>query len=54
NIDMVLRFIPQDTDLIHETPEATMMQIRLRSALRLPEGIDVTDEVLSELGLELQ
>jgi Skp family chaperone for outer membrane proteins len=54
NIDMVLRFIPQDTDLIQETPEATMMQIRLRSALRLPEGIDITDEVLSELGLELQ
>ncbi len=54
NIDMVLRFIPQDTEFTQITPEATMMQIRLRSVLRIPEGIDITDEVLSELGLELQ
>ena len=28
------------------------MQIRLRTALRLPEGVDITDDVLVELGLD--
>ena len=54
NVDMVLRFIPQDREFTQVTPEATMMQIQLRSALRVPEGINITDEVLSELGLEVQ
>ena len=54
NIDIVLRFIPPDADFKDKTPESAMMQIRLRTALRLPEGVDITDEVLSELGLEVQ
>jgi len=54
NIDIVLRFIPPDGEFERNTPEATLMQIRLRTALRLPEGIEITDEVLSELGLEVQ
>ena len=54
NIDMVLRFIPQDSEFTQTTPDATMMQIRLRTALRVPDGVDITDEVLSELGLEVQ
>lgn len=54
NIDMVLRFIPPDGDFEEGNPESTIMQIRLRTALRLPEGVDITDEVLSELGLEQQ
>jgi Skp family chaperone for outer membrane proteins len=52
NIDMVLRFIPPDSEFIQDKPDATIMQIRLRTALRLPEGIDITDEVLAELGLD--
>ena len=54
NIDIVLRFIPPDADFKDKTPESAIMQIRLRTALRLPEGVDITDEVLSELGLEVQ
>jgi len=53
-IDIVLRFIPPDSEFQAEIPDAIMMQIRLRTALRLPEGIDITDEVLGELGLEVQ
>jgi Skp family chaperone for outer membrane proteins len=52
NIDMVLRFIPPDGEFEQTTPDATIMQIRLRTALRLPEGIDITDDVLAELGLD--
>jgi hypothetical protein len=29
-----------------------MLQIRLRSVLRYPEDIDITSDVLNELGLE--
>ncbi|MDP7005632.1 MAG: OmpH family outer membrane protein [Phycisphaerales bacterium] len=54
NIDMVLRFIPPDRDFEQGNPDSTIMQIRLRTALRLPEGIDITDDVLSELGLDQQ
>lgn len=53
NIDIVLRFIPPDGEFEGISPDSTLMQISLRSALRLPEGVDITDEVLSELGLEL-
>ena len=52
NIDIVLRFIPPDGDFDQANPDATIMQIRLRTALRLPEGVDITDDVLSELGLD--
>jgi len=52
NIDIVLRFIPPDGEFKGGTPDSTIMQIRLRSALRLPDGLDITDEVLSELGLD--
>ncbi|MDP7008256.1 MAG: OmpH family outer membrane protein [Phycisphaerales bacterium] len=54
NIDMVLRFIPPDNEFEGSSPDSAIMQIRLRTALRLPDGIDVTDEVLSELGLDMQ
>lgn len=54
NIDVVLRFIPPDGKFEQTTPDATILQIRLRTALRLPDGIDITDDVLSELGLGAQ
>ncbi len=54
NIDMVLRFIPPDREFEPGTPDSTMMQIRLRTALRLPDGINITDDVLAELGLDAQ
>jgi Skp family chaperone for outer membrane proteins len=53
-IDMVLRFIPPDGEFKTENPDSMMAQIRLRTALRVPDGIDITDEVLAELGLDSQ
>jgi Skp family chaperone for outer membrane proteins len=52
NIDMVLRFIPPDDEFEQGNPDSIIMQIRLRSALRTPKGLDITDEVLAELGLD--
>ena len=52
HIDMVLRFIPPDGEFEQGNPDSTIMQIRLRTALKLPEGIDITDDVLAELGLD--
>ncbi len=54
SIDIVLRFIPPDGDFGMATPDAVIMQIRLRTAMRLPEGIDITEDVLTELGLDAQ
>lgn len=51
-IDLVLRFIPPDDPISAHAPDAVLGQIRLRSALRVPEGLDITDEVLSELGVD--
>ena len=55
-IDTVHRFIPTD-DLFEIKPgpgafQAAMLQIRLRSVLRYPEDIDITSEVMEELGIE--
>jgi hypothetical protein len=54
HVDLVLRFIPPDGDFEQGNPDSTLRQIRLRTALRLPEGIEITDDVLSELGLDAQ
>ncbi|MDP7029595.1 MAG: OmpH family outer membrane protein [Phycisphaerales bacterium] len=55
-IDIVNRFIPTDDPFEFKTgPNAfnqAMMQIRLRSVLRYPEEIDITEEVMEELGIE--
>ena len=53
-IDIVLKFIPPDGEFNLGNPDSMMSQIRLRTALRIPEGIDITDEVLAELGLDAQ
>lgn len=55
-IDTVHRFIPTDDAFeIQPGPQAfqnAMLQIRLRSVLRYPTQIDITDEVMEELGIE--
>jgi soluble cytochrome b562 len=55
-IDTVHRFIPTDDSFeIQPGPgafQAAMLQIRLRSVLRYPEDIDITGEVMEELGVE--
>ena len=50
HIDLVLRFIPPDEPIEPGPPNAITAQIRLRSALRLPDELDITDDVLAELG----
>ena len=53
-IDTVYRFIPTDEEFRAENPEQAMMAIRLRTALRYPPELDITDLVLEELSLELE
>ena len=56
DIDTVHRFIPTDDSFeIQPGPgafQAAMLQIRLRSVLRYPEDLDITSDVLEELGIE--
>ena len=56
DIDTVHRFIPTDDPFeIQPGPgafQAAMLQIRLRSVLRYPEDLDITSDVLEELGIE--
>ncbi len=54
NIDLVLRFIAPDEPIETISPDVAIMQIRLRTALTYPESIDLTDDVLTELGLDAQ
>ena len=54
NVDMVLRFIAPDEPIETTNPDVAIMQIRLRTALTYPKGIDLTDDVLTELGLDAQ
>jgi Skp family chaperone for outer membrane proteins len=52
-IDIVLRFIPTADEFNAANPPAAFTAIRARLALKYPDGIDITDEVLQELALEL-
>ena len=51
-IDTVYRFIPTSEPFEAENPEQAMMAIRLRDALRYPEELDITTDVMEELHLE--
>ena len=53
-IDTIYRFIPTEEPFESENPEQAMMSIRLRTALRYPEDLDITDDVLEELSLEVE
>jgi hypothetical protein len=53
-IDTVYRFIPTDEEFQAENPEQAMMAIRLRTALRYPPELDITDLVIEELSLDLE
>jgi hypothetical protein len=54
NIDTVYRFIPTSEAFNAENPEEAMLAIRLRSALRYPDELDITDDVMEELSLEIE
>lgn len=51
-IDLVHRFIPTDDPFEVRALEQAMMAVRLRPALRYPEDLDITLEVMEELSLE--
>jgi Skp family chaperone for outer membrane proteins len=53
-IDTVYRFIPSEEPFRAENPEQALMSIRLRPALRYPEELDITAEVLDELSLDVE
>lgn len=52
DIDMVYRFIPTDEEFDLRSVEAATMAIRLRPALRYPEDLDITIEVMEELSID--
>ncbi|MCH7601136.1 MAG: OmpH family outer membrane protein [Planctomycetes bacterium] len=53
-IDLVHRFIPTDDPFEVRALEQAMMAVRLRPALRYPEDLDITLEVMEELSLEFE
>jgi hypothetical protein len=53
-IDTVYRFIPTSEEFNAENPEQAMTAIRLRTALRYPEDLDITEDVLEELSLDTE
>lgn len=53
NLDLVFRYIPVDEEFTGETSADAMNEIRMRSLLRYPDGIDITDAVLDEMALPL-
>jgi Skp family chaperone for outer membrane proteins len=53
DIDIVYRFIPTGQDFESNNPDQAMTEIRLRSALRYPDQLDMTDAVIEEMSLEL-
>lgn len=52
-IDLVLRFIPTGDAFDAANPAAAYTAIRARLAVKYPEGLDITDEVLQELAIDL-
>lgn len=52
-IDMVLRFTPPADPLPSDLSGQTMLDIRMRPVLKHPEGLDITPEVMEELGLSI-
>lgn len=51
-VDIVLRFIPTENEFKATDAEGALTEIRLRSAVKYPSGLDITTEVLEELSLK--
>ncbi|MCI0674604.1 MAG: OmpH family outer membrane protein [Phycisphaerales bacterium] len=51
-VDIVLRFIPTDKEFKSLDAEQALTEIRLRTAVRYPEKLDITTDVLNELSLQ--
>jgi hypothetical protein len=53
DVDLVHRFIPTDDAFKSTTAADATLEIRLRSLLVYPNDLDITGDVASELGIEL-
>jgi Skp family chaperone for outer membrane proteins len=51
-VDIVLRFIPTDKDFKALDAEGALTEIRLRTAVKYPEKLDITTEVLEEMSVQ--
>lgn len=51
-IDIVLRFIPTDKEFKSNDAEQALNEIRLRTAVKYPTGLDITNEVMQELSIQ--
>lgn len=51
-VDVVLRFIPTDKEFKAEDAEGALTEIRLRTAVKYPEKLDITAEVLEEMSVQ--
>ena len=54
NIDLVYRFVPTEREFEALTPDVAEKEVFLRAALRYPEDLDITNDILEELSLELE
>lgn len=52
-IDLVFRYIPVENEFSGETSADAMNEVRMRSLLRYPDGLDITDAILEEMALPL-
>lgn len=53
-IDIVFRFIPIDNEMQTAAPAQAYTAIQSRIAIKYPDGLDITDDVLEELALEVE
>jgi len=51
-VDIVLRFIPTENDFKAQDAEGALNEIRLRTAVKYPSGLEITSEVLQEMGVK--
>ncbi|MHC4808876.1 MAG: OmpH family outer membrane protein [Planctomycetota bacterium] len=51
NVDLVLRAVRTDADFAEPDSRSVSLSMRMRTALLRPEGMDMTEDVLEELGL---
>jgi hypothetical protein len=51
-VDIVLRFIPTENEFKATDAEGALTEIRLRTAVKYPAGLDITSEVLEELDIK--
>ncbi len=54
NIDLVYRFIPPEEKIAPADSDTLTLQMQARTFVRLPEGLDITADVLKEMNLSAE